>query len=192
MNKEKYTLSEGEEYIYQYLFEEDISFNVQEKIENLKGDKKQYRRADFYLNKFNIYIEFFGNWQTSEEHKERYREKRKVYEKNRIACIYIYPENLGVLDFTFHYRVKKELLKYGMKKEANRFCLYELIKKKKNAIGFIILAVLVLIFSDLITNSDDKVGIIISASFFIISQISRLIQGYLKIFNIPGTQFVLD
>jgi hypothetical protein len=117
-------LSEGEKFIEEFFIDEQIKYENQKEIKNLKGDNKEFRKADFYLPKFNIYVEFFGQWNVSNEHKERYRDKKRVYERNDIPCVYLYPENLGILKYTFNYRVKRELQKRGMTKELLRFNYY--------------------------------------------------------------------
>lgn len=84
-----------------------IKFKQEQRIDNLIGDSKNYRVADFYLPDYNIYVEYLGNWDTSEEDRERYREKKRVYEKNRLKCIWIYPTNLNYLGFYIKDRLKE-------------------------------------------------------------------------------------
>ena len=107
--------SEGEELIGEYLQEEGIKFKSEIKIENLKNDVIPYRKADFYLPQYKVYIEFFGRWNI-EKNKEKYREKKRIYELNNIPCIYLYPENLGTINFIFKRRLKDVLKKYKMNK----------------------------------------------------------------------------
>ncbi len=113
---EKPVRSEGEELIEEYFEEEGIDFKSEVKIEGLKDDKKPYRKADFYLPQYKIYVEFLGLWNI-EKNRESYKEKIRVYEKNNKPCVYIYPENLGILSFIFKRRLKKVLKKYNMKWE---------------------------------------------------------------------------
>lgn len=63
-----------------------------------------------YHTKYKIYIEFLGKW-NSEEGRKKYAEKMRIYELNKIPCVYIYPDNLGILGFIFRRRIKKELQK---------------------------------------------------------------------------------
>ena len=53
-------MSEGEEFISIYLEDSKIEFRQEELTEGLAGDSKSYRKADFYLPRYNIYIEYFG------------------------------------------------------------------------------------------------------------------------------------
>lgn len=103
--------SPGEELIAEILKEKGIKFEKEKKISNLKDDYADYRIADFYLPRYKVYIEFLGKW-NEEEARIKYNRKRKIYEKNRIPCIYIYPDNLGIFDFIFTRRLKEELKKY--------------------------------------------------------------------------------
>jgi len=70
-------LSEGEEFIREFLYERNITFEAQKELNDLKGDSKSHRVADFYLPKFDVYVEFLGQWNISDEHKNRYKEKMK-------------------------------------------------------------------------------------------------------------------
>ena len=108
--------SEGEELIGEYLGAEGIDFKSEEKIENLKNDNIPYRKADFYLPQYKAYVEFLGLWNV-EKNREQYKEKQRVYAENNIPCIYLYPDNLGILNFIFKRRLKNELKKHDMKWE---------------------------------------------------------------------------
>ena len=98
--------SAGEELIAEFLEEKGIKFQPQFKIPNLKGDDVDYRIADFYLPRYKIYMEFLGKW-GEEESRIKYNHKKKIYEKNGIPCVYIYPDNLGIFDFIFRRRIRE-------------------------------------------------------------------------------------
>lgn len=119
-------MSEGEEFISLFLQDEKIEYREEELIEKLKGDSKSYRRADFFLPRYNVYIEYFGQW-NNEKEKPRYREKRQVYIRNKIPCIILYPENLGIIDFVFHKRLEYVFNRYKMETERKKY-YYDLIK----------------------------------------------------------------
>jgi len=104
--------SEGEELIEDFLFNADIKFEVEKKIENLSGDTKAFRLADFYLPKYQVYLEFLGKWNEIEK-RAGYNEKKEVYRKNGIPCIYIYPDNLGPIDWFFKNRLRTVLLQFN-------------------------------------------------------------------------------
>ncbi len=133
--------SEGEQFISEFLEENRVDFNREVKLTNLVSDSVPYRIADFFLPQYKVYIEFFGRWNTSEEHKKRYREKRKVYEENKIPCIYLYPENLGILNFLFERRLRQTLKKYGLRWQLFRFNRKKF--QEKAGVGAIILGALI-------------------------------------------------
>lgn len=108
--------SPGERAIANELRRMKIKYVREKWIEGLKGDSENRRRADFYLPEYDVYIEFLGNWDTSIQDKQRYREKRDVYEQNGIKCIYIFPNQL-------HYSpkvIRDGLKKYGVKFERTQ------------------------------------------------------------------------
>ncbi|MEK6835058.1 MAG: hypothetical protein AABX61_02225 [Nanoarchaeota archaeon] len=147
MNK-KFTRSEGEELIEEYLNEEGINFKSEIKIENLKGDSFPYRKADFYLPQYKVYVEFFGRWNVSEDAKNKYREKKNVYEKNNVPCFYLYPDSLGILNFIFKRRLKEVLKKHNKKWQL--FKINWNLFQEKHGLGILIF-ILLLIFSDNLT-----------------------------------------
>jgi hypothetical protein len=112
----KHNPTEGEEMIKDFLLESNIKYEEQKKIPTLKNDSKKFRIADFYLPRFDIYLEFLGDWE-KEEGEDRYKEKMRVYRENNISCIYIWPNNLGSLNWIFKERLRAKLLeckKYRM------------------------------------------------------------------------------
>ncbi len=129
----------GEKIIEFYLDEQGIEFEREVEIPNLVNDSKSVRRADFYLPKYKVYIEFLGQWNNSER-KQDYLEKMKVYESNEIPCVYIFPDNLGPLDSVFRMRLVEVLEKYGLKRELFLFNLWKLL----NTLGIILVACLLL------------------------------------------------
>ncbi|MFH1399463.1 MAG: hypothetical protein ABIG95_05115 [Candidatus Woesearchaeota archaeon] len=71
-----------------------IRFEQEKTIYGLKYDSKSYRVADFYLPDFDAFVEFFGQWDSGEHHRQRYREKKKIFTKNGLKCLYLYPSHL--------------------------------------------------------------------------------------------------
>jgi hypothetical protein len=114
-------LSEGEEIIRDFLEDEGFTFKREVELDRLFNDSKKYRRADFYLPKYGLYIEFLGGWNNNKEERERYREKMRVYWRNGVPCLYLFPENLGTLEHSFRRRASEVLQRYGMKRELFRF-----------------------------------------------------------------------
>src|SRR5660398_252153 len=102
-------ISEAEIFIQEFFEEEGIIAEFSKKIDSLTGDDKTCRYADFYLPKYDLYVEFQGKWNSGEQYRDRYREKRRIYNENNIACIEFYSDNLGWLKYLFYYRAMKEL-----------------------------------------------------------------------------------
>jgi len=113
--------SEGELYIMDYLDDMGIKYIREVELNNLREDTAKFRRADFYLPKYNVYLEFQGRWNNSKEDRVRYSNKKVVFYKNNIPCIYIYPENLGILDFSFIKRMVFLLKDHNMTNQLRRF-----------------------------------------------------------------------
>jgi hypothetical protein len=111
-------ISEGEEFIEDFLNDIGIKCIPQSKISNLKGDSKGERIADFFLPKYKIYIEFFGMWNKIGEQKDiEYRAKKAVYKANNIPCVYLYPENLGILPHILDKRIEACFIENRMEAE---------------------------------------------------------------------------
>ena len=147
MDQLNYEPSEGEEFLMDFFDWEGIDFIEQDVINNLKGDSCTYRVADFYLPKYKVYVEFFGMWNLNELKKSEYREKKKVYALNDIPCIYLYPENLGIIHYSFNKRMRVVLKKYNMKKELFKFNVKLLVENKGDSIvGFIFFLLLFILF----------------------------------------------
>lgn len=140
--------SEGEELIEEFLDEKSINFEREKKIVNLEDDYADYRVADFYLPSYKVYIEFLGKWD-NEENKQKYNKKKQIYAKNKIPCLYLYPDNLGILEYIFYRRLKKVLQEH---KELN----YQLFKLnfrmlwEKYALILIILIIFIYSIKELI------------------------------------------
>ena len=134
-------ISEGEIFIQEFFSEQEIFAEYNKEIDFLKGDSKAFRVSDFYIPRYDLYIEFFGLWNISDDQKARYREKKDIYDKNNIACIYLYPENLGIIEYLFKYRAMKELKDRGKKKHLFRL-RYDIVISKSKVVFLIMAALL--------------------------------------------------
>lgn len=139
-------MTEGEEFIAEYLESEGIDFREEELIEGLKNDTKEFRKADFYLPKYKVYIEYFGQW-NSEPQKPRYREKRQVYKDNKIPCIILYPDNLGIISYIFPRRLDYVFHRYKMDKELRQFYFDEVKKERGGNLIFAIIGLVIIYFA---------------------------------------------
>mgnify|MGYP003625343019 CR=1 FL=1 len=184
--KNKKQPTEGELFILEYLKYNKIDFKREVKLTHLKNDNLSCRIADFYLPKYKVHIEFNGMWNNSKEDRIRYREKKKIYENNYIPCVYLYPENLGVIEFVFPKRLIEQLTFHSMKKELLKFQLKRFIDDRGSLFLWLFIAVLFLAFN--FDWQEDKAVTLIflgMAGF----QVYRLIVGYYNFFIINKHKF---
>ncbi len=148
--------SEGELFLQEYFESEGITAKREKPIIGLKNDSRLHRKADFYLSNYGIYVEFLGRWFVSEEEKNRYREKKKVYQDNNIPCIFLYPENLGIIDFILPTRAIKEFKKHGLTKGLWLFRLKFLWAYKSGNIVLVLFLIYALVFGDFKWEEDSN------------------------------------
>jgi hypothetical protein len=173
-----YDPSEGERYIAQFLKNEKIKFEQEVPIVNLRNDSKSHRRADFYLTDYKVYIEFFGRWNNTKEDRITYRDKKGAYFKNNIPCVYIYPENLGILEFSLFSRLEKLLIDHNLKKELFKFRLNRFTKHYGGNVFWFILITLLVVFDDF----DNEVVLFYIFLAVFSYQTYKLVSGILEIF----------
>lgn len=178
--------SEGEYFIQEYLKYNNISFETEVNLNHLKFDDANHRRADFYLKKYKVYLEFNGRWNNTKEDRIRYRKKKEVYAKNNLPCIYLYPENLGIIEFVFPKRLIEELKKHSMKKELLRFQFKRLFDDRGSLFAWLFLAILFLLW---LPKWEEDKEVIIGFIGVIGYQLYRLVMGYYKFFMKNEHQF---
>lgn len=128
------TRSEGELFLESFFRNNKIKFQAEKAIRNLKADSHEYRVADFYLPRFDIYVEFQGLWNNSKGDRERYKDKMRTYSKNGVPCVYLYPENLGTIEYTFHARMLKILKQNQMKSQLFKYKFFRFVNQKRNTL----------------------------------------------------------
>lgn len=175
--------TEGEEFLMDFFRSERIAFKYQALIPDLKDDRRSFRVADFYLPQYKVYVEFLGMWNVSDLKKEDYREKKRVYVQNEIPCIYLYPENLGIIHYSFNKRLREVLKKYGLKNELFRFNLKLFWEADKSSfIGLVILIGLLVSFQfDRAAKNYWQWSGVVSCGIIWMSY--NLIIGYMKFFK---------
>ncbi|WJJ95746.1 hypothetical protein [Algibacter luteus] len=178
IKQDKNEPSEGELFLQEYFEYEGIAFKTEVPILKLKNDSKTHRVADFYLPYYGIYVEFLGKWFVSEKEKDRYREKKRVYEENDIPCIFIYPENLGIIEFILPTRAIKEFKKHNLTKGLWLFRLNFLWGYKRDNIIFFIGLVFYMIWGNFVWEEDSNFIFIII--FFICYQAYVIFKFYNK------------
>jgi hypothetical protein len=179
--------SEGELFISEYLKAKDISFKREVRLNNLKFDENfKYRDADFFLKKYGVYIEFYGRWNNSKEDRVRYRGKKEVYWKNNLPCIYLYPENLGIIDFVFTKRLIVELKNKSLIKQLRLFQLKRFWDDRGSLFLWIGLSLFVYAGD---FNWEENSTILYACIIIFLVQIYKLINGIYKFFIKNITQF---
>jgi hypothetical protein len=111
--------SNGEKRIADFLSDEGIKFEYEKKVLYLPSS---VYIPDFWLPKYNCFIEFYGQLPAAQKTK---LEKYKDYRKFRIPCVFITPSELNDLG---HY-LTGELKKVSMSKECRDFRLSERERK---------------------------------------------------------------
>ena len=174
--------SEGEEFVMDFLKELGIKFISEYKITDLKGDNKHYRYADFFLPRYDAYIEFYGLWNKNVKDDD-YKFKKEVYRNNGRPCVYIYPENLGALHFIFDKRLQAQLIENSKHKELRRYHWFKLFKARAFNMGVILLMVAYLI-SMLVTyvNAPNYNYTIAVVMVVICFNVFRIVTAYRDIF----------
>jgi hypothetical protein len=180
MNYQVPKMSEGEEYILEYFKDERIRFEKEVKIDGLKDDGPAYRVADFYLPDYGIYLEFFGQWHHSEENRNRYNQKKNSYFHNGIPCIYIYPDNLGILEFIFPKRLEKTLKIHNLNKQLFRWRLIKSLKENTGNFLAFALSLALLVYTIIPPVNADHILIFLSIALF---PLVRILYKSFKIFN---------
>jgi hypothetical protein len=111
--------SSEEQFIQNYLYFNNIEYISEFKVHNLKDDEKKSRRVDFYLPKLGIYLEYFGWYNKNKKAREDYDEKARVYIKNNMPTVILYPHELGFLDYALHNKILKVLRVPKFKSKTN-------------------------------------------------------------------------
>ncbi|MBK7311950.1 MAG: hypothetical protein IPI93_14535 [Sphingobacteriaceae bacterium] len=73
--------SSEELFVADFLEENEFEFESEVILTDLKGDDSHFRRVDFYLTKYKVYIEYFGMYNANKESREKYDKKAILYIK---------------------------------------------------------------------------------------------------------------
>lgn len=140
MNNQPIKSSSEELYIIDYLDKQGINYELEYKLNDLKGDDKAHRRVDFYLSNLGVYVEYFGLYNSTKSIRTEYDKKVKVYLKNGIPSIFLYPHELGFLDYAFHSKMLKLLRIEKFKSRKNLF-RYKMNRYLKNGKGYLFFSI---------------------------------------------------
>jgi len=121
-------------YIANFLKEQKIKFKQEIPMVDIPSLKK-YRKIDFYLPNLKVYIEYFGLYNKNKQKREEYDLKADEYIRNGIPTIFIYPHELGFLDYAFHTKMIRllKVRKFNLKKQLPKYLLVRLLNKSRRS-----------------------------------------------------------
>ncbi len=90
--------SKGEELIGKFLSEKKLSFTYERPLLINKSGQLTIWYPDFYLNDFNIAIEYFGMATEHSGYERSMKFKQAIYHQNKIDFIGVYKRNLDELE----------------------------------------------------------------------------------------------
>mgnify|MGYP000577882548 CR=1 FL=1 len=176
--------SSEEQFVRNYLEENGIKYIAEYKIYNLKDDKKKSRRVDFYLPRLGIYLEYFGWYNKNKQIREDYDEKARVYIKNNMPTVILYPHELGFIDYALHNKILK-VLRVPKFKNKSKLFRYKWNRYSINGKGyFLFLSFFILVFTLSITKDNNiKFDLIFGVGFaFSIHLFLEFIKNFVKTF----------
>lgn len=173
--KKKIELTSEEKLVEYYLMNSRIKYETQKKIDFLKGDNKKFRVVDFYLPRLNVYVEYFGMYNSTKLIREEYDKKAQIYIKNDVPTVFIYPHELGFLDYSFNSKILSvlRLKKFVKTKRILRYKLNRFYQKGSLKVLFstLFFLYLIIVFNSVETGLTDEMN----ALMILISIVSFLI-----------------
>jgi hypothetical protein len=100
--------SKDEEFIADYFDRKNIKCIYEKEI---KLGKRKIK-PDFYLPEFDVYVEYWGMWNSSRAYNEECEDKRNNFKKEDLKLVELYPDNLidsKTLDWKFTKRLLEVL-----------------------------------------------------------------------------------
>lgn len=160
-------------FVQYYLDNRGIKYKTEYRIDNLVGDVKLHRKVDFYLPKLNIYVEYCGWYNKSKKHRTDYDIKANVYFSNDMPSVFIYPHELGFLDYALHNKILKVLrlskFKKNRKTKIFRYKLSRYLSIGKGYFLFISLVLFILSVGFIFQVDESKFNIILFTEGLIVS-----------------------
>lgn len=148
--------SSEEQFVKNYLEDNDIKYIAEYEIFDLKYDSKKLRRVDFYLPNLGVYLEYFGWYNKSKQVRNDYDEKASIYIKNQLPTVILYPHELGIIDYAFHNKLLK-VLRIKKFNKKNKLARYKLNRYfiKGNPL-YLILSFFILLLTVFITKDNNQ------------------------------------
>jgi hypothetical protein len=182
INIKEYLPSEGEEFLIDFFKDQNIKAIREKEILGLNNDVTNRRIADFYLPKYSLYVEFLGQWNVEEE-RIRYIKKMEAYSLNKTACIFLYPENLGIIEHVFDKRIQKVLTQHEMKKELFKYRFTKLIKGEYERFFIVAIAIFGLCLIDYKKEPETNINYVLGYTIFISYHLIKFVSAYYRVFK---------
>lgn len=183
INIKEYLPSEGEEYLTDFFKDYNIKAEREKEITLVNNNSTENRRADFFLPKYSIYVEFLGQWNVEEE-RVRYIKKMESYSLNNLPCIFLYPENLGIIEHVFDKRIQKVLKQHKMDKELNKYLFNKLLKGEYARLFYIGVFIFCLCSMDFKVKPETNINWILGLTGLIGYQLMKIVSAYYKAFKL--------
>jgi hypothetical protein len=181
----EYDPTEGKEFLEDFFTATGITFETQKKLDRLKYDAAPNRTADFYLPRYNIYVEFSGT--SNSVNNETIQQKKELYAKNNIACIFLYPENLRTIPYNFDKQLQETFKQYQLQKALQKYRLFKFknapeLRNRVILLGFALLGIITLSLP-FITLSIKGYIVLGGLILFSLFHAWQIVQLYLDVFK---------
>jgi hypothetical protein len=142
-----YEPTEGREYLEDFFTATGIAFETQKKLGHLKYDTMPTRTADIYLPEYDTYVEF--SELSNSVNNEVFQQKKELYAKNNMACVFLYPENLRTIAHNFDKQLQETFKKQQLQKALLNYQKFKFknapeLRSRAIALGFAVLGIIVL------------------------------------------------
>ena len=114
-----YKPTEGKEYLEDFFTAVGIAFETQKKLGHLKYDTMPNRTADIYLPEYDIYVEF--SELSNRVDNQVFQQKKELYAKNNIACVFLYPENLRTIAHNFDKQLQETFKQHQLQEALQHY-----------------------------------------------------------------------
>ena len=187
-----YEPTEGKEFLEDFFTTVGIRFETQKKMDRLKHDPMPNRTADFYLPEYNVYVEFSET--SNRENNEFIQQKKELYAKNNIPCIFLYPENLRTIPHNFDKQLQETFREKQLQKALQDYRSFKFknAPELRSRIIFLCFAVLGIVVLSLPFFALSVKGYIVLGGLILFSLFHawQIVQLYLDVFK--RNQFPLN
>lgn len=133
-SSEGFLPSREELFVGNYFDSMGIKYTEQFKTPKLEGDSKKFRKIDFKLTNLKVFVEYCGLYNASSANKEEYDKKFWIFVKNDMPSVFLYPHELGFLDYAFHTKILK-VMRHAKFKKQFKYKIFKYKLRRYLAIG---------------------------------------------------------